>query len=740
MRCGTDDHNNILAVAWVLVVIWPIGMVVLNAAVLFPCRNVILDETAAESKLLHATAFLHQAYKPAYFWWDIASLIQRTVLTGWFLLIDLEQQFIRLLAALVVSLFFLVAVLACNPYKRKLDYAMAAACQLLFVCTFVGGIVVRLFEDIANDTLGSPFLAHRFLGLRSVEEVVVIMVCVAFLMLAALGLTLCGEMYVQMISERLEARFSVITMNPPYVHWERRAIYACFLSHCKSDCASDARYVHDLLRKMLRMPVFLDSSALRDLRKLVTDGVYKSDVLLLLASKSVLTRPWCLIELLEAHRKRIPVVILQLADSDFTIDDAREYAEQLEDEMEEANPSGFRFLQDRLGTSDLEDVRKAIMHALNVNARHETLLFDGRAGDGQLVATMKDVVERMGRVTGRRIRWHNDLDKGRGSKPGSKSPSNQPTGSNSSRDDEDEGRKESAAFFCCSRDDGLKHARALRSALEVKLGRGCSIGGIVDAVQKLDQSDVMVVLLTKKMLTTPIALLEVFKAESLGVKIITVAVAGAGYDFEAANAIYSDLATALDEENPGTAKEMQANLPNGMSVSTLGERLRATLTAVIAIAWSPLGTKNHLNAVVEDIVSHMPRRGQGKHRGGRVQLQRSKTFHTLSIDEAARLALESRRTGSSNGRRNSNGRRMSTTDMTKRLKDTAMDLLDSTTRRLKDNHAPDSSSSCSLDDRSTSRRRSDDKKRPTDDRSASRRPSDDRSTHRPTASRRSARS
>jgi hypothetical protein len=93
---------------------------------------------------------------------------------------------------------------------------------------------VRLFEDIANDTLGSPFLAHRFLGLRSVEEVVVIMVCVAFLMLAALGLTLCGEMYVQMISERLEARFSVITMNPPYVHWERRAIYACFLSHCKS--------------------------------------------------------------------------------------------------------------------------------------------------------------------------------------------------------------------------------------------------------------------------------------------------------------------------------------------------------------------------------------------------------------------------------------------------------------------------------------------------------------------------
>ena len=49
------------------------------------------------------------------FWWDIASLIQRTVLTGWFLLIDLEQQFIRLLAALVVSLFFLCAAVDSSP-------------------------------------------------------------------------------------------------------------------------------------------------------------------------------------------------------------------------------------------------------------------------------------------------------------------------------------------------------------------------------------------------------------------------------------------------------------------------------------------------------------------------------------------------------------------------------------------------------------------------------------------------
>lgn len=47
-----------------------------------------------------------------------------------------------------------------------------------------------------------------------------------------------------------------------------------------------------MLRKMLKASVFLDSSTLFDLRKLVTEGVHKSDVLLLLATKNVLSRPW----------------------------------------------------------------------------------------------------------------------------------------------------------------------------------------------------------------------------------------------------------------------------------------------------------------------------------------------------------------------------------------------------------------------------------------------------------------
>lgn len=58
-----------------------------------------------------------------------------------------------------------------------------------------------------------------------------------------------------------------------------------------AEASSDARFMHDMLRKMLHAPVFLDSSSLADLRKLITEGVHKSETVLLLATKGVLSRP-----------------------------------------------------------------------------------------------------------------------------------------------------------------------------------------------------------------------------------------------------------------------------------------------------------------------------------------------------------------------------------------------------------------------------------------------------------------
>ena len=70
-----------------------------------------------------------------------------------------------------------------------------------------------------------------------------------------------------------------------------------------AEAASDARYLHDMVRKMLKAPAFLDSSVLSDMRELISDGLHQSDTLVLLATKQVLSRQWCLLELFETSRK-----------------------------------------------------------------------------------------------------------------------------------------------------------------------------------------------------------------------------------------------------------------------------------------------------------------------------------------------------------------------------------------------------------------------------------------------------
>ena len=60
--------------------------------------------------------------------------------------------------------------------------------------------------------------------------------------------------------------------------------------------AGRSYFLHDLLRKILRSPIYLDSSSLTDLRALFSEGIHQSDTVLLMATKGVLTRPWCVVE------------------------------------------------------------------------------------------------------------------------------------------------------------------------------------------------------------------------------------------------------------------------------------------------------------------------------------------------------------------------------------------------------------------------------------------------------------
>jgi hypothetical protein len=144
---------------------------------------------------------------------------------------------------------------------------------------------------------------------------------------------------------------------------------------------------------MLGCPVFLDSSTLADLRELVSTGIAKSEMLVIMLSKGLLTRfvrnassltvryaserlafesqcrrPWCLLEISEAMRMRKPMILLELKGpgKGFSFEEAFAVLGDLETHLRTQHPTEFIELRahTRQPLSKLQDsVRQALQMA-----------------------------------------------------------------------------------------------------------------------------------------------------------------------------------------------------------------------------------------------------------------------------------------------------------------------------------------------------------------------------------------
>merc|ERR1719330_388185 len=96
-----------------------------------------------------------------------------------------------------------------------------------------------------------------------------------------------------------------------------------FLSHYKLEAGTEASLIRAELERLLEMdetrpadgvqnPVFVDSEDLDDLASLQNHVRYSRNIVLLL-TKGVLTRPWCLIELATAAQAGIPIHLVKVS-------------------------------------------------------------------------------------------------------------------------------------------------------------------------------------------------------------------------------------------------------------------------------------------------------------------------------------------------------------------------------------------------------------------------------------------
>jgi len=396
----SDDHKDLITLMWAFAVVWPIGVVVLYAVLLYPCKAAIL--AGKRTPLVEATFFLTHDYEPFVFFWEPFELLRRTTLTGWVLLIHEQYNFIRLLIGLLVSSIFLVALLSIKPYKRPEDDLLAILSQLMLVVLFFGCMLLKLFVDI-RDAAGTE-IASDILVFESEDQVVVILIVTTFAMVILLVFITLSEALKSYHQSIEQDKWGCCTVHTPTCNWDPKHKFCTFVSHYKMEAASDARYIHDILRKMLKCPVYLDSSTLSDLRTLFTEGVHQSDVILLLATPGVLTRPWCLLEILEATKTKIPILPVGMTGKTWDIATMRAYINNLEAEMTQTNPTALTLLNKHTN-DDLTELKAAVNAVLDTFESNPRLVWNPHAGDRAILASLQDIVERMAVLTDREIAW-----------------------------------------------------------------------------------------------------------------------------------------------------------------------------------------------------------------------------------------------------------------------------------------------------------------------------------------------
>jgi len=99
-----------------MLVLWPIGVPIMYSLLLAASRNAIIRDTP--TPLSEATAFLSGDYIVDAYWWEPLEMCRKLVLTGWVLLIGEDAEQLRVLVALLASIFFLTLRLSFKPLRR----------------------------------------------------------------------------------------------------------------------------------------------------------------------------------------------------------------------------------------------------------------------------------------------------------------------------------------------------------------------------------------------------------------------------------------------------------------------------------------------------------------------------------------------------------------------------------------------------------------------------------------------
>ena len=235
-------HKEVVEVAIVLLILWPIGALAICAVLLRAARRPILARTP--NRLVRATAFLHRDYHPECFYWELIELVRRTFLTGWVLLFDESRSFVRILVGLMISVAIFTLTVIRRPYLHHEDRYLAISAQFLVVISFIGAITVKAYEDVdaRGEQRGVYGEAAAVFGFDSSHQLVDMLLSFSILMI--FPFLFCTVAYNVLQEGRVLKVLVCGTDKPPELTLKEGQRYHLFNSRARRTARPHSRHTH----------------------------------------------------------------------------------------------------------------------------------------------------------------------------------------------------------------------------------------------------------------------------------------------------------------------------------------------------------------------------------------------------------------------------------------------------------------------------------------------------------------
>jgi len=144
LSCDSDKYQETKATAFVMLALWPVGIPVLYAGLLWESRDAF--RTGVPTSLSRATAFLSGDYEAATFWWELLEMCRKLTLTGWVLLIRGDAEQARVIMALFVSICFFGLNLRFRPLKDRDNGSLTTLSHLALILVYTCVLVIKTCE------------------------------------------------------------------------------------------------------------------------------------------------------------------------------------------------------------------------------------------------------------------------------------------------------------------------------------------------------------------------------------------------------------------------------------------------------------------------------------------------------------------------------------------------------------------------------------------------------------------